>query len=149
MRASSLAKYVQENLGVRLGVHVTQIVSKHLLAERLGIDEVAVVGKRDPVGGIDVEGLCFLRRLASRGRIADVPDAHAPAQRLHVMRVWKTSRTSPLALRWWTLRSQVNDAGRVLPAMLERGERVVQVLIDVPPADDSDDTAHCSRIRLV
>ena len=138
MRAGKLAREdVQQNLRVRLGVHVAQIVAKHLPAERLGIDQVAVVRERDPVGGIDVEGLCLLRRVASRGRIADMPDAHASAQRLHVAALEDISH-QPVGLALVDLEIAGGDPRRVLTAVLERGERVVQILIDVCPTDDSD-----------
>ena len=58
---------------------------------------------------------------------------------------WKTSRTSPLPLRWWNLPVAGHDARCVLPAMLQRGEGVVEFLVDVGLPDDSDDTAHRSR----
>ena len=41
---------VEEDLGVRLGVQVPQLVAKHLLGQLPGVDQIAVVRQRDAVG---------------------------------------------------------------------------------------------------
>ena len=131
VRARKLARErIQQDFGVRLGIHVAEIVAKHLLAERPGIDQIAVVRKRDAVWGIDVEGLRFIRRRAPGGRIADVPDAHAPPERLHVVRLEDVAHES-VGLALVDLASAGEDARRILSAVLQRGQRVVQVLVDV------------------
>ena len=148
VRARKLARErVQQDLGVGLRVHVAQIVAKHLLAERPGIDQVAVVRERDAVRRVDVEGLRLVRRRAAGGRVTDVPDAHTPSQRLHVVGLEDIAH-EPVGLALVDLAIAGEDARRILPAVLQRGQRVVEILVDVGPADDSDDTAHGSRIRM-
>ena len=62
-------------------------------------------------------------------------------------RVRKTSRTSPRPLCMWKLwPSAVHDAGRILAAMLQDREPVVEELVDRAARDDSDDSAHASGV---
>ena len=148
MLASKLAgKNIEEDFRVRIGIHVTQFVAKHFVAEFPGVDQVSVVRERDSVWRIDVEGLRFRRRLAPGRGIANVPDADTAPERLHVARLEDVAH-QPVGLALVDLQIAGEDARGVLPAMLQRGEGVVQVLVDVRPTDDSDDAAHCSRTRM-
>ena len=145
MGAGELAgEDVEQQLGIRLRVDVAELLPKHRLAQLTGVDQVAVVRQGDTVGGIDVERLCLVGGFASRGRIADVPDAHRAPERVHVVRLEHVAHHS-VALALTDRPVAGHDAGRVLPAMLQRGERVDQILADVGTSDDSDDPAHVSR----
>ena len=57
-----VGEYVEQNLGVRIGVYVPTIVAKQFAFEDLGIDEVAVVCQRNAEWRVDVERLGFGRR---------------------------------------------------------------------------------------
>ena len=145
-RASSFAKILSRTLGVRLGVHVPQIFAKRFLSELAGVDQVAVVRECDAVWRVDVERLRFFRRLAPRGGVADVPDAHSSAERTHVMRREDVA-DQPFGLAFVNFAVAGEDAGGVLSAMLQRGQSVNQILIDFSLSDDPDDTAHRSCVR--
>ena len=136
---------VEEDLGIRLGVHVPELLAKHLLPELPGVDQVSVVCERYPVGRIDVEGLRFVGRFASRRGITDVSDPHGASERIHVVRLEHVPHHA-VCLALVDGAAAGHDAGRVLPAMLQGGQRVNQILADVRSTDDSDDPAHLCRI---
>ena len=137
---------IEEDLGVRLRVHVPQLVAEHLLAELPGVDQVAVVRERDAVRRVDVEGLRLRRRLAPRRRVADVADADPAPERLHVVGLEDVAH-QPVGLALVDREVAGEDARGVLPAVLQRGEGVVQILVYLTPTDDPDNAAHRSRTR--
>ena len=60
-----------------------------------------------------------------------------------MLRVRNTSRTRPLALCMWKrVAFRGDDAGRVLAAMLEHQQPVVEQLVDRRLRDDSENSAH-------
>jgi len=137
---------IEEDLGVRLRVHMPQLVAEYLLAKRPGVDQVAVVCQRDAVGRVDIEGLCLLRRFAPRRRVADVADADPATGRVHVVGLEDIAH-QPVGLALVHLEIAGEHARGVLPAVLKRSEGVIQVLVYVSPTDDPDNAAHRCRTR--
>ena len=76
-----------------------------------------------------------------------MPDADTAPEGIHVARLEDVAH-QPVGLALVNLQIAGEDARGVLPAMLKRGEGVVQVLIDVSPADDTDNSAHRRRVRM-
>ena len=61
-------------------------------------------------------------------------------------RVRNASRTWPLAFCMWKIEPSLGrDAGRILAAMLQQGQRVVDLLVDRSRGDDADDAAHAAE----
>src|SRR5690606_38669497 len=80
--------------------------------------------------------------LAAGGGVAAVADAHAPLEQRHRVLVEHVAH-EPVAL----VHAQAGavagrDAGRVLAAMLEHGQAVIQTGRDLGGSDDADDAAH-------
>ena len=82
--AQLMGKEVDEDLAVAAGVEVPAAVLLYILGKLADIREVAVVGKRDAEGRVDVErlGLCGAR--GAGGRIADMGYADVALQAVHV-----------------------------------------------------------------
>ncbi len=75
-------------------------------------------------------------------------DAHVAHQALHVALLEHiTHQAVVLAQKQATIMAG-HDAGSVLAAMLKDGKRVIQRLIDVRLADDTDDATHVPRPLL-
>ena len=120
------------------------VVLEHLATQGIGIDEIAVVSERNAVGRIDVQGLGLAAALGPGGRIAAVADADTAAQGQHVFAL-EHVLDEPVALVQSQARA-VNggDARRVLAAMLEHGQGIVESRCDFGFADDSNDSTHGS-----
>ncbi len=133
---------VEQDFRIRIGVDVAAVVLVHLAAQRLGVDEVAVVAERDAVGRVDVEGLGLGRALRSCRRITAVADADAAAQLEHVRGAEYVAHQPRALVQAQALAVDRGDAGGVLAAVLQHGERVVQRGRDFGFSDDADDAAH-------
>ena len=96
----------------------------------------------DAVGRIDVEGLRLGGAVAAGGRIAHVADADVALQLEHVMLLEDIAHQAAALAHVQLALAGGGDAGGVLAAVLQHGQRVVEALIDCAGADDSDDAAH-------
>jgi len=123
---------------------VTAVFAEELLRQLTRVGEVAVVYQDDAVGGVDVERLrLFLARRGALRGVAHVSEADVAQEGAHVAGAKRLAHLS-LGLE------QVEDAAglgrrdtrRVLPAMLQQQQRVVDVLIDRALSDNADDSAH-------
>jgi hypothetical protein len=120
------------------GVDVAEVELEELALQRFAVRQVAVVRERDAERRIDVERLRLeLRRRAAGGRIAAVADPRLPT-RSRMLRVRKTSRHVAAALvQVEGLPVARDDARRVLAAVLQQQEAVVQHLVDRRVSDDA------------
>ena len=115
------------------------------LGELGGVGEVAVVPEADAVGRIDVEGLRLGGAVAAGGRVAHVADADVALQLEHVVLLEHVAHQAAALAHVELALGRGRDAGGILAAVLQHGERVVEPLIDRAGADDADDAAHgCS-----
>ena len=148
---------VEQDLGIRGRIDVPQPGSEHAGFQFGGVGEVAVVGQTDAVGRVDVHGLRFRRAGRARRRIANVADAHGAAQPQHVAFLEHVSyqtvafaQLQPAFQRAASSRRieafPADHAGRVLAAVLQRQQGVVDLLVDWRMADDADDAAHSDRL---
>ncbi len=135
---------VEQHFGIRIGVDVAAIALVHLSAQRIGVDQIAVVAERDAVRRIHVERLRLGRGFGTGGRIAAMTDADASAQLEHVVGVEDVADESGAFVQAQTIAVDGGDAGGILTAMLQNRERVVQGRRDVGFAYDADDSAHGS-----
>lgn len=118
------------------------------LAQRRGIDEIAVVSHADTVRAVDVEGLSFSIRTAAGGGVSQVAEAHEAGKVGHAGAVLEDlgGHTVALALVEATTGTAADYSGSVLPAMLEKVEGIVHLdrsrLRLRVTVDHSNDTAH-------
>ena len=142
-----VGEHVEQDLRVRIRVHVPEVIAVDLKLQGIRIDEVAVVGKRDSVRRVDVEGLRFGGGVPARGGIAHVTDPHGALEREHVAGMEHVPNESAALALMQALTVPGDNAGRVLPAVLQRGEGVVEVLVDRRAGDDAYDGAHTRADR--
>ena len=96
----------------------------------------------DAVGGVDVEGLRLGGAVAAGGRVAHVADADVALQLEHVVLLEDIAHQACALAHVELALAGGGDAGGILAAVLQHGERIVDALIDRAGADDSDDAAH-------
>ena len=63
---------------------MTALLLKQLFTQFVGIGQVAIVGKRDAIRGVDVERLSFRGAGAASRWITHMTDAHVALHTLHV-----------------------------------------------------------------
>jgi hypothetical protein len=128
-RRSSLqlvGQYVEQYLGIRVGVHVPQVLQEHVALQLLGIRQVAVVREHQAERRIDVKRLrlsgipCRTRR-----RIAAMGDAPVADQAAHVAGTEHIAHQARALVHVKTPALRRGDAGRILPAMLEHLQAVI------------------------
>jgi hypothetical protein len=122
---------------------VAQVGAEEVVLELLGIGEVPVMAKDDTERRIHVERL----RLGGRpcrtgGGIARVSDTALPAERAHVARAEHVAHHARSLVRMEVGAVRGDDARRILAAMLEDQQPVVQKLIDGVGRDYTEDSAH-------
>ncbi|CDK38721.1 hypothetical protein BN903_16 [Halorubrum sp. AJ67] len=120
---------------------------RQLLAHLVGVDEVPVVREPERAGlKRDRERLRAALVEAAGGRVADVTDAGAARQRFEVPLLERVADEAPLDVAV-LLEPVVRDDPRgLLPAVLERVQRVVQRARGLPVFErDADDAALLSR----
>jgi hypothetical protein len=110
-----------------------------------GIGQVAVVHQHDAEGRIDIEGLGLLLAVGVAGRrVADLTEPAVARQGPHVARAEHVAHQA-LGLVHIELAFLLrDDARRVLPAVLQQQQRVVDQLIDRSVTDNTNNSTHRS-----
>ena len=129
-----------------------QILAKEIVLELLGVGEIAVVPEHDAERRIHVERLRFgggPRR--ARSGIARMRDARVAAERAHVARAEYVAHHAAALVHVEGRAFGRDDAGRVLAAMLQHQEPVVQDLVHSAASDYTEYSAHrcLSRKRCI
>jgi hypothetical protein len=135
-------EHVEQHFGIGIGVDVAAIVLEHLAAQRLGVDQVAVVRERDAERRVHVQRLRLGGTFGTGGRITAMTDADAAAQRQHAVAIEHVAHEAAALVQAQAVAVDGGDAGGVLAAVLQDGERVVERRSDFRLADDADDSAH-------
>ena len=120
-----------------------QIFAEQLALELFGVGEIAVVAEHDAERRIHVQRLRF-RRILSRagGGIAAVCDADVAEQLAHVACAEHVAHEAAALVHVKRAALGGYDPGRILPAMLQHQQAVVEQLIDRRLGDDTDDSTH-------
>ena len=144
-----VGKNIEQRLGVGAGIQVAAILLDEERLQLIGIGEVAVVGKADPVGGVDVERLGLGRIQGAGRRVAAMADADVAPQFVHVALLENVADQTVLLPGAERAIPVGHHAGSILATMLEDGQRIIDGLIDRPMADDADDATHVRADFLV
>ncbi len=130
-RLDLVREHVDQHLGVALGVDVAPVDVEQLLLERRRVGEVAVVDEDDAVRRVDVERLRLLLAVgAAGGRVAHLAEADPARQRPHVAGAKDVADHAARLLHEALRPLHGDDAGRVLAAVLEQQQGVVDQLVD-------------------
>ena len=119
------------------------VLADQYFRELGGIGEVAVVAETDAVRRVDVERLRLRGTVAPGGGVAHVTDAHVTFELEHVVLLEHVAhQAAALAHTQLPFARGGRNAGRILAAMLQHGEGVIETLIDGAGTNDTDDAAH-------
>ncbi len=146
LRLQLVREHVDQQLGVGVGVEVPAVDVEELLGELARVRQVAVVHEHDAVRRVHVERLrlLLLARVAA-GRVAHVTEAHGAEQAAHVARAVRLAHLTLGLLHVDDRAVAGRDAGRILAAVLQQRQRVVDLLVDRSRGDDADDAAHAAE----
>jgi len=145
-------QHVDQHLGVGPCVDVPQVGAEHLLLQLIGVGQVAVVAEDDAERRVDVERLRLggLERRAG-GRIAAMGNAEVAGEVAHVARAEHVAHHAAALVHVQGGLLAGDDARRVLAAVLQEQQPVIEELVDGRASDDSEDPAHLgddSRVWL-
>ena len=134
---------VEQHFRVAVGVDVAVIGLENFLLERMRVGQVAVVHQDQAIGRVDVEGLgLFFTEGVACGRVAHLAQANVAWQGAHVARA-KNVAHHPLGFVHVELVALLcDDARRVLAAVLQEQQGVVDQLVDRCAVDNADDSTH-------
>ena len=138
---------VEQQFGIRFGVDVAPVAVEQLLRQALRVDQIAIVAERDSVWGIDVKRLGLGGIIRSRRRVPHMTDARITVERRHVSGFEDVPDQAAAFVQPEFRPVQRCDAGGILPAVLEHGQRVVQSRRYRTLSDDPYYSAHgaCPR----
>ena len=111
-------------------------------ASSAALVRLPLCAEADAVGRIHVERLRLGGAVAAGGRIAHVADADVAGELEHVPLLEHVAHQACALARAQPPLEGGHDAGRILAAVLQHRQRIIQALIDGTGADDADDAAH-------
>jgi hypothetical protein len=134
---------VEQHLRIGIGVDVAQILQEHVALELLGVREIAVVREHQAEGRIHVERL----RLGGvvgrpRRRVTAVGDAPVADQIAHIAGAENVAHQPRALVHMEAPALCGGDARRILAAMLEHLQPVIEQLVDWRGGDDPEYAAH-------
>jgi hypothetical protein len=145
-----VGQHVKQDLGIRAGINMAQIVQEQLLLQRIGVGQIAVVGKNDAERRIHVERLGLGRaRGGTRRGIAHMGDTDVARQVAHVAGTEYVAHHTKMLVHVEHAPIHGDDAGGVLPAMLQQLKPVVEGLVDGLAGKYADDATHDAEPRSV
>jgi hypothetical protein len=143
-----VGQHVQQDFRIGTGVDVTAVDTEQLILELGLVGQVAVVRQRDAERRIDVERLRFLFAGRTGGRIAAVADAGITHQRAHVTGTEHVAHQAVGLVHREHAAVVGCDTGRILAAVLQQQQCVVQQLVNGGLRDDADDATHGALLKL-
>ena len=121
---------------------MAQIGTKDVLRQVFRIGQVAIMGQGNAVGGVNIERLRFCRTGTSGGRVTHMTDTHVANQPTHVAGAEHISHHTVILAQIEPVAVTGHDTCRVLPAMLQNGQRIINALIHIAMADNAHNAAH-------
>ena len=140
--AQFMREHIQQDFRIGRGVQLAQVLAKQFLAQARGVGQVAVVPERDAERRIDIERLRLGARIAAGGRVAGVPDSHAAFELQHVALAEYIAHQSVVLAQIDALAVAGHDAGRVLAAVLDDAEALVEIVVGRAGSENADHAAH-------
>ena len=137
-----MGECIEENLRIRGGVQLAQVLAEQFLPQGRRIGQVAVMPEGDAERRVDIKGLGFGPGIATGGGVSGVADAHGAFELQHMPGVEHIPHQAVVLAQIHPIAVAGDDAGGVLTPVLDDGQAVVQGLIDRVRAENSDDAAH-------
>ena len=137
-----MREHVEQHFRIGIGVDVAAVVLEHLFLELFPVGQVAVVGQRDAERCVDVERLRFFLARRTGGRVTAVADARVALQRTHITGTEHVAHQAVGLVHGEHAAVIGSDTCRVLAAVLQQQQCVIQQLVDRLMGDDADDATH-------
>ncbi len=140
-------EHIQQQLRVGVRVQVAPIDIVELGRQLTSVGQIAVVHEDQTVGRIHIERLrlFLIRGCATRG-VAHMPEPDMAEQGTHVAGTIRLAHL-PASLHHVELAAiGGGDSRRILTAMLQQQQAVVDLLVHVTGGNDADDAAHVLRV---
>lgn len=117
-------------------------------AKSIGIGEVSVMSKGNPERGIYKKRLRLEFAVATGGRITNMTDAHATLKMQKRFEVkYFTDKTVPFfEMKLAVIR---DDPRRILTAVLQKNQAIIEIVNSIIRADDSEDAADRGILRIL
>src|SRR5690606_11092465 len=135
-------KNVQQHFGIRTGCEVAAVFPRQEVGELVEIREVAVVRQANAIRRVHVERLCLGSVRTSGGRVAHVTQAHIAGQLQHIALAEDIADKAVAFPDLQSCFARGDDTGRVLAAMLQHRQRIVDRLVDRALTNYSDNATH-------
>ncbi|OIQ67729.1 hypothetical protein GALL_506890 [mine drainage metagenome] len=136
-------EHVDQHLGVGLCVDVPVIEVEQVALERHRIGQVAVVRQHQTEGRIHIERLRLRFAFCiACGGVTHLTDAVIARQRAHIAGTKHIAHHAACLVHEQLRARSGHDARRILPAMLQQEQRVVEQLVDGLLGNHTDDAAH-------
>ena len=137
-----MRQHIQHKFRIGLRIQVTPVLLDQETGQLPRIREIAVVGQADSMRTVDVKRLRLACADTARGRVAHMAYTHIAFQSEHVAHPKNIAHQAVvLALvQFETIAG--HDARRILAAMLQNGQRIINRLIDCGLTDNPDYTTH-------
>ena len=142
MLTELVREHVQKHLGVGVRVQMAMVVLLDEAFQLVGVHEIAVVREADPIRRVHVERLRLGQARAAGRRVAHVPQAHVAGELQHVPFLEHVADQAVALANAQPPAVVGHDACRILSAVLEDGERIVERLVHGFMANDSDESTH-------
>ena len=138
---------VDEQLGVRPGVEVAPVDVEQLLGEFARVGEIAVVHEHDAVRCVHVERLRFILVLGGTLRgVAHVTEPHRAGQAAHVAGAVGLTHVAPGLVHVEGPAVCRGYSGRILSAVLQQQEAVINQLVGGFRRNNADNAAHSRAV---
>ena len=140
-------QHIQQHFRVGIRVDVAAVVAEQRVLQLGLVRQVAVVGQGDAERCVHVERLRFFLARRTGGRVAAVTDAGVPLQRTHVTGAEHVTHQAVGLVHREHAAVIGCNARRILAAVLQQQQCVVQELVDGSLRDDADDATHGVLLR--
>jgi hypothetical protein len=137
-----MSEDIQQDLGIRTGIDMTQILPKHLALELRSIGQVAIVPKHNAKRGIDIKRLRFCCGRGAGGRVTHMCNAGISDQTPHVSGLKNVLHKTIVFMHIKGITITSHDARSILTTMLQYQQAIIEQLIDRVFANDADDSTH-------
>ena len=126
-----MRQHVEQHFRIGVGIHMAHVLEEQFFLQLRGVGEIAVMAQHQPEWRVHVERLrLIVIDGGAGGRIAHMRDASVAGQRAHVARAEHVVREAVTLVQMERTAIQRGNARRILPAMLQHLQPVIQQLID-------------------
>ncbi|MNQ74601.1 hypothetical protein D3C85_893620 [compost metagenome] len=137
-----MRQHVEQHFRIGIGIDVAAVVLEHFQLQLFPVGQVAIVRQGDAEWRIHIERLCFLFARRTGRRVTAMADARRALQRTHVTRTEDVTHEAVGFVHGKHTAVIGRNPCRVLTAMLQEQQCIIEQLIDRLMGNDADDATH-------